>query len=436
MLSSISTTAVPSRTHAHSKNNQAQSRAHVHSIRTSIPSHTTNSVRRKMQRAARAGAGLATVAVSATLAATLMGTPALAAASDLPSGAGVVLNAPVVSVAATPNGRGYWLVGADGGVFAFGNATFHGSTVGLNLNSPIVGIDTTPTGHGYWEVAADGGVFAFGDAGFDGSMSGAGLHAPIVGLAPTADGGGYWLVGADGGVFAFGDANYQGSANGMSESSPIVGIAPTSTGNGYWEVAANGDVYAFGDAPYLGTAPVTSAAIGIDSANDGYRIVSSDGGTYAFGGATFRGSLAGNPLNKPIVGSSSTTGGYVDVAADGGVFNFGSVAFSGSLGGSTLSAPPAPPAVVDYGLTPGQIAAWERVSICEESGNWHVDGSAFSGGLGMSHANWNQFNTFGFPGNAANASKLQQIRVAVAFATHYFGSPNAAPDQNGCTGGY
>jgi hypothetical protein len=26
--------------------------------------------------------------------------------------------------------------------------------------------------------------------------------------------------------------------------------------------------------------------------------------------------------------------------------------------------------------------------------------------------------------------------VAVAFATYYLGGPNAAPDQNGCDGGY
>lgn len=37
-----------------------------------------------------------------------------------------VVNAPVVGIAATPTGQGYWLVCADGGVFAFGDAQFHG----------------------------------------------------------------------------------------------------------------------------------------------------------------------------------------------------------------------------------------------------------------------------------------------------------------------
>ena len=52
----------------------------------------------------------------------------------------------------------------------------------------------TPDGKGYWLVAIDGGVFAFGDAGFYGSMGGTPLNQPIVGMAATPDGKGYWLV--------------------------------------------------------------------------------------------------------------------------------------------------------------------------------------------------------------------------------------------------
>ena len=40
---------------------------------------------------------------------------------------GMPLNRPIVGMAATPDGRGYWLVAADGGVFTFGDATFYGS---------------------------------------------------------------------------------------------------------------------------------------------------------------------------------------------------------------------------------------------------------------------------------------------------------------------
>src|SRR5260370_41110546 len=67
-----------------------------------------------------------------------------------------------MGVAAT--GRGYWLAGADGGVFAFGDAGFHGAVSGLRLNAPIVAMASTHSGKGYWLTGADGGVYAFGDA--------------------------------------------------------------------------------------------------------------------------------------------------------------------------------------------------------------------------------------------------------------------------------
>lgn len=39
-----------------------------------------------------------------------------------------------------------------------------------NVTAPIVGIAITPSGNGYLLVGADGGVFAFGDAKFLGSL--------------------------------------------------------------------------------------------------------------------------------------------------------------------------------------------------------------------------------------------------------------------------
>jgi hypothetical protein len=39
----------------------------------------------------------------------------------------------MVSIARTPDGQGYWLASHDGGVFAFGNATFFGSFTGWML---------------------------------------------------------------------------------------------------------------------------------------------------------------------------------------------------------------------------------------------------------------------------------------------------------------
>jgi hypothetical protein len=52
------------------------------------------------------------------------------------------------------------LVAADGGILAFGNAGFYGSTGSLRLNKPMVGMSSTPSGGGYWLVAGDGGILS------------------------------------------------------------------------------------------------------------------------------------------------------------------------------------------------------------------------------------------------------------------------------------
>ena len=187
---------------------------------------------------------------------------------------------PIVGMADNPAGGGYWLVAKDGGVFNFGDAGFYGNpyTLGLTgltgshpLDQPIVGMAATPDGKGYWLVARDGGIFNFGDAGFygnpytDGLTGLTGSHplsAPIVGMAATTDGKGYWLVGADGGVFNFGDAGFYGSTytygiTGLGGShplsAPVVGMAATPDGQGYWLVGADGGVFNFGDAPGVGS---------------------------------------------------------------------------------------------------------------------------------------------------------------------------------------
>ena len=207
----------------------------------------------------------------------------------------LTLNRPIVALATTTDGNGYWEAAADGGVFTFGTATFQGSMAGHPLSAPVVGIASTEDQGGYWQVASDGGVFAFGTAPFDGSMGGQHLNQPIVGMAATPDGRGYWLVAADGGVFTFGDAAFYGSMGGQHLNQPIVGMAATPDGRGYWLVAADGGVFTFGD-------------------------------------AAFYGSMGGHPLNAPVVslGVPSDGGGYWEFAADGGVFAFGSAQFAGS----------------------------------------------------------------------------------------------------------
>ena len=212
---------------------------------------------------------------------------------------------------------GYRMTASDGGIFNFGNLPFCGSTGGIILNQPVVGMAGTSDGGGYWTVARDGGIFSFGDAHFYGSTGGYppqpahrghggdprrpgvlaggrrrrhlllrgrlllrldrghppqpahrghGGHArraratgwwpPTEGSSPSAtppstarpgpststspswawrprpDGHGYWLVAADGGIFTFGDATFYGSTGAIHLNQPIVGMASASGGRG------------------------------------------------------------------------------------------------------------------------------------------------------------------------------------------------------------
>ncbi len=85
--------------------------------------------------------------------------------------------------------QGYRLSASDVGIFAYGNASFHGSMGGTPLNKPVVGMAADRPSGGYWEVASDGGIFAF-HAPFYGSTGSIVLNKPVVGMAATHDGGG------------------------------------------------------------------------------------------------------------------------------------------------------------------------------------------------------------------------------------------------------
>ena len=244
--------------------------------------------------------------------------------------------------------QGFDAVGADGGVFTFGDAGFYGSMAGHPLVGPIVGTSVTEDGRGYWMAAADGGVFSFGDARFFGSMGGAHLDAPIVGMAATPDSGGYWLVAADGGVFSFGDARFFGSMGRARLDAPIVGMAAMPDGGGYWLVAADGGVFSFGDASFSGS---MAGSLGGDRATamaaspdgGGYWLLGRDGGVFAFGDADFFGSNPGLGLegDAPVTGISISPDGrgYWLVAADGTVYNYGDATSLGVLSDIWLQAP-------------------------------------------------------------------------------------------------
>ncbi|HUC05410.1 MAG TPA: polysaccharide deacetylase family protein, partial [Acidimicrobiales bacterium] len=68
-------------------------------------------------------------------------------------------------------------------VYPYGSAPAQSQTV--TSDTAFEGVAATPDGHGYWLVAADGGIFTFGDAGFYGSLGDTVLNQPLVGLAAT-----------------------------------------------------------------------------------------------------------------------------------------------------------------------------------------------------------------------------------------------------------
>ncbi len=140
-----------------------------------------------------------------------------------------------IAMAGVPAGSGFWVITASGNVYTEGDATYYGSIGQLDpkappgganaagLSHPMVGMAVTADGKGYWTIDSGGDIYSFGDATYYGSAgqlnpseppagsNQANLAKPIVGMARTGDGKGYWFVAADGGVFAFGDAGFFGS---------------------------------------------------------------------------------------------------------------------------------------------------------------------------------------------------------------------------------
>ncbi|HTW09925.1 MAG TPA: hypothetical protein VME46_20650 [Acidimicrobiales bacterium] len=178
---------------------------------------------------------------------------------------------PVIHIAPTPDGKGYWLLSMDGGVFSFGDARYFGAADqrdprgppgGDNvapLGAPAMSMATTPTGSGYWLVGDNGTVVGFGAARSYGSVAASALgRQEIVAIAATPDGHGYWLTSTSGHVYAFGDAVNVGDCSRRGSgcehlNSPVGSMMATPDGRGYWLFGTDGGVFAFGDAPFYGS---------------------------------------------------------------------------------------------------------------------------------------------------------------------------------------
>ena len=136
-------------------------------------------------------------------------------------------------MAATPTGGGYWLAASDGRVFAFGDAVTRQSDGGQTVprtagtpgpGAPIVSIAASPAGQGYWLAARDGTVVAV-DAPFRGSVPGGADGHRVVRIRATETGEGYYVAREDGGLYTFGDADQRRQRPGRAGGRTVVDVA-------------------------------------------------------------------------------------------------------------------------------------------------------------------------------------------------------------------
>ncbi|MHB1986704.1 MAG: hypothetical protein ACYCSF_01775 [Acidimicrobiales bacterium] len=334
----------------------------------------------------------------------------------------IKLRAPIVGMATTPDGRGYWLVGQNGSVYNLGDARFFGSPGRKPLPPPahhVIAIVPTDNGRGYWLCDASGVVTAYGDApklpslaprwtglpivGFavlpnelggwvvnsagnvfrlgrsklHGNLMARHLASPVVSMARSTDGGGYWLIDAKGDVTAFGDAGRAASAP-STLSAPVADMTAAPSRLGYWAVSASGDVIP-GGVPSLGSVSEAAGAapiVGIAAAAPvapappppastlAYDLVSQSGAVTSFGQAANFGGTENMTLRAPIVGMATTPDGrgYWLVGQNGSVYNLGDAHFFGSPGNGPLP-PPAHDVIAIVPTNDGQ-GYW----LCDASG--------------------------------------------------------------------
>ncbi|HEV3188005.1 MAG TPA: hypothetical protein VGZ04_08150 [Acidimicrobiales bacterium] len=209
------------------------------------------------------------------------------AANSLPAG----VTATGITLDSTTGG--YWIVASNGLVKGF-NAPFHGDTLvppgGWGQHPAAVAIAAAPDGSGYYVLRANGAVYAYGVKGH-GSLAGHLFYrtiAPVVAVALAVDPatGGYWIATSTGSVANF-DAPSFGSpsvdARGTYDGVPVAALAAAPGGTGYSVLRANGEIDAYGAQPH-GSITATSAmpaggfasALAVDPVTGGYYVALDD----------------------------------------------------------------------------------------------------------------------------------------------------------------
>lgn len=246
----------------------------------------------------------------------------------------------VAAIAAVPNGRGYYVLRADGQVSAFG-VPARGSVPGmLPAGVTATGITVDPATGGYWVVTSMGEVFSF-DAPSLGSVhvhpGGWGQYPAAVGIAAAPRGQGYYVLRANGKVVAFGAPSYGGLAHQIhyGTTAPVVAtaIAVDPATGGYYVLTSVGGVHAF-HAPWLGSPyrrggpwdQVQAAGISVSPDGKTYLVVGANGSIASFGEQSKTRAAPALPLGASATGAAfdPTTGGFweaIDFTPVGGYLN-------------------------------------------------------------------------------------------------------------------
>ena len=265
-------------------------------------------------------------------------------------------------VGITTAGSGFRVVTARGRVLNH-NASPHGdwgSTSGADR--PVVGIAGTPTGEGYWLLDARGAVAARGDARWQGDVAQLSLLGSATQVVATPSGQGYAIVSSAGPLYSFGDAQVMGSSHWDSPPSPAQAIVMTPTGQGHWLFRRDGTAEEYGDAKFIGVA--TRTVMNLGKATFSFTVLEPGPTKVVF-------NLSGTTATITQDWSPDTEG-YWMLGDDGAVYGFGSAAVAGDPG----SAIDPPHRAVDLEPTPDGAGYW----IIDDSGHVYAYGSAWTDG--------------------------------------------------------
>ncbi len=167
----------------------------------------------------------------------------------------------------TPSGNGAWLLAPRGRVVALGDATVTAPA----LSVPVAAIAASYNGKGYYLIGSKGEVSASAGASAIES-NGPVTNSKVIGAAAASNGKGMWFVTFTGQVIGVG-----GVTNGKLPKGNYNRVIARATGEGFWAVTTSGSVASFGDAPVIPQSIGRIKDAALASNGKGFYALESDG---------------------------------------------------------------------------------------------------------------------------------------------------------------